>query len=154
MHESPNTRQTTTPRNLPRPFPHRSAFFHGQIEQASRGMGSWLPRPDIPVLVTINATGVSVIDPKKSVSGASRSWFASYLENFEGLIFSGEAKWIGKTRSFPPLSLPGAIDACVKEEKEACDWLAVGGKGGKNARDWRDLSRRRRSLCQEPAVFI
>ncbi|XP_050700433.1 FERM domain-containing protein 8-like isoform X2 [Eriocheir sinensis] len=43
-----------------------SAFFHGQIEQASRGMGSWLPRPDIPVLVTINATGVSVIDPKKS----------------------------------------------------------------------------------------
>ncbi|KAK8387513.1 hypothetical protein O3P69_018208 [Scylla paramamosain] len=43
-----------------------SAFFHGQIEQAARGMGSWLPRPDIPVLVTINATGVSVIDPKKS----------------------------------------------------------------------------------------
>lgn len=48
----------------------RSAFFHGQIEQAARGMGSWLPRPDIPVLVTINATGVSVIDPKKSVSRA------------------------------------------------------------------------------------
>lgn len=43
-----------------------SAFFHGQIEQPTRGVSSWLPRPDIPVLVTINATGVTVIDPKKS----------------------------------------------------------------------------------------
>ncbi|XP_064113750.1 FERM domain-containing protein 8-like isoform X2 [Macrobrachium nipponense] len=43
-----------------------SAFFHGQIEQPTRGVSSWLPRPDLPVLVTINATGVTVIDPKKS----------------------------------------------------------------------------------------
>lgn len=43
-----------------------SAFFHGQIEQPTRGVSSWLPRPDLPVLVTINGTGVSVIDPKKS----------------------------------------------------------------------------------------
>ncbi|XP_068228996.1 FERM domain-containing protein 8 isoform X2 [Palaemon carinicauda] len=43
-----------------------SAFFHGQIEQSTRGVSSWLPRPDLPVLVTINATGVTVIDPKKS----------------------------------------------------------------------------------------
>ncbi|XP_053631572.1 FERM domain-containing protein 8 isoform X1 [Cherax quadricarinatus] len=43
-----------------------SAFFHGQIEQPTRGVSSWLPRPDIPVLVTINATGVTVIDPNKS----------------------------------------------------------------------------------------
>ncbi|XP_047494418.1 FERM domain-containing protein 8-like isoform X1 [Penaeus chinensis] len=43
-----------------------SAFFHGQIEQPTRGVSSWLPRPDLPVLVTINGTGVSVIEPKKS----------------------------------------------------------------------------------------
>ncbi|KAK3876580.1 hypothetical protein Pcinc_018643 [Petrolisthes cinctipes] len=43
-----------------------SAFFHGQIEQPSRGVGAWLPRQDLPVLVTINATGVTIIDPKKS----------------------------------------------------------------------------------------
>nr|XP_045588429.1 FERM domain-containing protein 8-like isoform X2 [Procambarus clarkii] len=43
-----------------------SAFFHGQIEQPTRGVSSWLPRPDIAVLVTINATGVTVIDPNKS----------------------------------------------------------------------------------------
>ncbi|KAK7077981.1 FERM domain-containing protein 8 [Halocaridina rubra] len=43
-----------------------SAFFHGQIEQPTRGVSSWLPRPDLNVLVTINATGVTVIDPKKS----------------------------------------------------------------------------------------
>ncbi|CAL4139702.1 unnamed protein product, partial [Meganyctiphanes norvegica] len=43
-----------------------SAFFHGQIEQPTRGVSAWLPRPDLPVLVTINATGITIIDHNKS----------------------------------------------------------------------------------------
>ncbi|KAF2368755.1 FERM central domain [Trinorchestia longiramus] len=44
-----------------------SAFFHGQIEVPRRGTTLWLPRPDLPVLVAINGSGVTVVDPNNSI---------------------------------------------------------------------------------------
>ena len=45
----------------------RSAFFYGQIEVQRRGLMSWLPKLDLQVIVAINGTGVTVIDPLQSV---------------------------------------------------------------------------------------
>ncbi|MCL4132034.1 UNVERIFIED_CONTAM: hypothetical protein GTU68_038867, partial [Idotea baltica] len=43
-----------------------SAFFYGQIEVQRKGITAWFPRPDLPVLVAINGTGVTIIDPDQS----------------------------------------------------------------------------------------
>ena len=55
----------------------RSAFFHGQIEVPRRGAMLWLPRPDLPVLVSINGAGVTVVDPSHSVSIENTLFFES-----------------------------------------------------------------------------
>lgn len=81
-------------------------------------MGSWLPRPDIPVLVTINATGVSVIDPKKSVSHWSRSWF----ESFPPGLLRRWIVWAKVTeKPCPPWPALTAPSVWVKEDN-ARDW--------------------------------
>ena len=54
----------------------RSAFFYGQIEVQRKGLTAWLPRPDLPILVAINGTGVTIIDPEQSVSRDFASFYS------------------------------------------------------------------------------